>query len=224
MEKRRYKTESLLNKTFGHLTVIGAAPREHNRLMWLCECDCDAHTHIVVSGTNLRNGVKTHCKFCQKPLNTNRGILKKTNKYDLSGECGIGVDENGNEFYFDLEDYDKIRKYYWKVSSQNGYVTATTSRGEYTTRHILLHRFIMNPPNDMVVDHINRQKTDNRKTNLRICTQKENMQNVDRRGKEYYAPITAHYTIDGYPQLGEFTTRQEAIDVYQQLLNKEDEN
>lgn len=41
MEKRRYKTESLLNKTFGHLTVIGPAPREHNRLMWLCECDCD---------------------------------------------------------------------------------------------------------------------------------------------------------------------------------------
>lgn len=41
MEKRRYKTESLLNKTFGHLTVIGSAPREHNRLMWLCECDCD---------------------------------------------------------------------------------------------------------------------------------------------------------------------------------------
>ena len=39
---------------------------------------------------------------------------KKYNKYDLSGEYGIGWTSNTNqEFYFDLEDYDKIKDYCW---------------------------------------------------------------------------------------------------------------
>lgn len=42
---------------------------------------------------------------------------------------------------------------------------------------IKMHRFIMNCPRDMVVDHINHDTLDNRKQNLRICTQFENNQN-----------------------------------------------
>lgn len=43
-----------------------------------------------------------------------------------------------------------------------------------------LHRFIMQPPSDMVVDHINGDGTDNRKANLRIVTQAENLRNTRR--------------------------------------------
>ena len=36
------------------------------------------------------------------------------NKYDLSGEYGIGWTHNTeHEFYFDLEDYDIIKYYCW---------------------------------------------------------------------------------------------------------------
>lgn len=34
----------------------------------------------------------------------------KTNTYDLTGEYGIGYTSSGDEFWFDLEDYDKIKK------------------------------------------------------------------------------------------------------------------
>lgn len=40
-----------------------------------------------------------------------------------------------------------------------------------------LHRLIMNPPKNMVVDHINHNIFDNRKSNLRICSKGENNQN-----------------------------------------------
>jgi hypothetical protein len=44
----------------------------------------------------------------------------------------------------------------------------------------LLHRIIMNPPKNMQVDHKNKNKLDNRRCNLRVCTHSENQMN---RGK-----------------------------------------
>jgi len=44
----------------------------------------------------------------------------------------------------------------------------------------LLHRIIMNPPANMQIDHRNKDKLDNRRCNLRVCTNSENQMN---RGK-----------------------------------------
>jgi len=43
-----------------------------------------------------------------------------------------------------------------------------------------LHRLIMNPPANMQIDHVNKNKLDNRRINLRVCTHSENQMN---RGK-----------------------------------------
>lgn len=47
----------------------------------------------------------------------------------------------------------------------------------YTSRRWALHRWIMQPPDDMVVDHINGDPLDNRRSNLRICTHAQNLAN-----------------------------------------------
>ena len=71
----------------------------------------------------------------------------------------------------DLDDIDKVKDFKWYLND-NGYVLCNNPK----TR---LHRLIMNPSDGMVVDHINRNRVDNRKSNLRICTNQQNSVNVN---------------------------------------------
>ena len=76
-----------------------------------------------------------------------------------------------------------MKQYRWRIS--NNYVI--TKKG-----YIKLHRLITNCPDDKVVDHINHNRLDNRKCNLRVCTQAENAQNID--GKYLYiASVTNRF-------------------------------
>ena len=71
----------------------------------------------------------------------------------------------------DIEELDKIKDIRWSVSKggHSGiYVNSKKGR---------LHRFIMNCPKDLMVDHINHDHLDNRKLNLRICTNQQNCMN-----------------------------------------------
>jgi len=77
----------------------------------------------------------------------------------------------------DDEDYDAISKTKWR------YLTAGTGyaiRFKYEhgkTLAILMHRQIMKPDSEMEIDHIDRNTLNNCKSNLRIVTHAENMQN-----------------------------------------------
>ena len=58
----------------------------------------------------------------------------------------------------------------------NGYVARTVDR-----KAVYLHRVIMCAELGQVVDHINGNPLDNRKSNLRICTQSDNLCNTSMR-------------------------------------------
>jgi hypothetical protein len=56
-------------------------------------------------------------------------------------------------------------------------------------KSIRMHRLIMNPPEGMVVDHINGDRLDNRRENLRVTTQSVNARNIHNpRPKKIPAP------------------------------------
>lgn len=82
--------------------------------------------------------------------------------------------------FFDEEDADLILSKKWhirnKISSRNIYAAAYVRDGKIT-KNILMHRLIMNPSSQMVVDHKNHNGLDNRRSNLRVCTNRQNTLN-----------------------------------------------
>ena len=100
--------------------------------------------------------------------------MKCKNEYDLSQDYGIGYTKSGFRFLFDKEDFEKIKKYYWY--SAHGYIASVGD--DYKAKRIYMHRFIVDCPDNMVVDHINHDTSDNRKCNLRICHKADNNRNV----------------------------------------------
>lgn len=172
--------DDLTGKTFGLWTVICQAEdyislSGNHYAQWLCECGCDKKTRKIVSQRNLKSGRSLSCGCIKAQKAKDR--LKKINKYDLSGEYGIGYASNGGEFYFDLEDYNKIKNYCWRMSKAGYIVTSMFNNNKRST--IYMHVLIMNKDNnDCDVDHIcSDKKHDNRKENLRLVSHSQNMMN-----------------------------------------------
>lgn len=82
---------------------------------------------------------------------------------------------NGKSSIIDDDDYDHLSKYKWLMTKNNYAVRYEYRNGE--TFQFLMHRQIMGYPIDMEIDHINGDKLDNRKLNLRICSRAENDRN-----------------------------------------------
>lgn len=75
----------------------------------------------------------------------------------------------------DDEDYERLSQYKWHVT-WNGYAARYGwVDGEY--RYIRMHREILEAPDGLDVDHINGDRLDNRKSNLRIVTRTQNNYN-----------------------------------------------
>lgn len=218
------KFKDLTGQRFGRLTVIERAedyvcyPSGYRTPQWLCQCDC-GNTAIIL-GKNLTkdNGTKSCGCFAKENMSK---VKKKYNTYDLTGEFGIGYTLKGEEFYFDLEDYDLIRDYCWSIN-KNGYVV---SIDKDTRKTILLHRIVINCQDNLMPDHIHGKGTryDNRKSNLRIATKQQNGMNAalsknntsgvtgviwHKRDNVWQARIKVNYK---YIHLGYFNSFEDAV-------------
>ena len=69
-------------------------------------------------------------------------------------------------------DFVRVNRFRWYLHKITGYVIKGT-RKEKTS----LHRFLMGSPLNKDVDHINHDRIDNRRKNLRICTRSQNQAN-----------------------------------------------
>ena len=92
------------------------------------------------------------------------------NLYDINGNY---VDKTK----IDAEDFFKCSEYKWHKDKLGYARTSFIENGK--RKYIRLHKFITNTSNE-IIDHINGDKLDNTKTNLRICTSAENIQKAYR--------------------------------------------
>lgn len=169
----------LTGKTFGRLKVIERVedyhtPKGEPKAQYLCECSCENHTQVIVRADHLRSGNTKSCGCLS--FETKQKIAKekkKLNKYNLLGDYGIGYFYNSDkEFYFDLEDYDKIKDYRWYLNN-NGYALAWVGDKQQT-----LHSLIMGKEKGKEIDHKDRNRLNNRKENLRFTTHRNNSRNT----------------------------------------------
>lgn len=94
-------------------------------------------------------------------------------------------------------------------------------------KHINMSRLIMRAQDGFQVDHINRDKLDNRRCNLRVCTQTQNRWNTGKRShntskfkgvsfNKYHLRWEANICCNGRRiWLGRFATPEEASVAYQ---------
>lgn len=75
----------------------------------------------------------------------------------------------------DDQDYSEVSKHRWFLDGK-GYATRNVNR-EGKHRMVLLHREIMGATPGQIVDHANGTRLDNRRSNLRFCTNRENLAN-----------------------------------------------
>lgn len=186
----------LTGNRYGKLTVIKRVENRGYDAYWLCRCDCKNEKEI--RGANLKNSHTTTCGKC--PINT----------WEFKDDYIIGYTRKGEKFYIDIEDYDEVSKYTWCLD-RYGYVVSGNVKG----KNIKLHRFIMKLEDNETIDHIKQRLFDNRKSELRICTNQENLMNRknvngykwDEQRNKYQAKIMINYKSI---HIGSYDTEEEA--------------
>lgn len=117
------------------------------------------------------------------------------------------------------EDEHLLEKFVWR---QNNFGYWKNNKRQY------LHRLVMSAPKGLVVDHINHDKNDNRRENLRLCTHQENLfsqvlrinsttgfKGVCKRKRVKGHRFMAYITLNGKQRhLGVFDTPEEAAVAY----------
>lgn len=122
----------------------------------------------------------------------------------------------------DDDDYARLAAHRWHCTA-NGYAARVVVHPDGKKQTIYMHRFLLDAPPDLQVDHINGDKLDNRRENLRLATPKENVRNgrsspkrntykgVTRAGNRWQARIC----VDGrIRHLGYHTSALEASFIY----------
>lgn len=117
---------------------------------------------------------------------------------------------NNLEVLYDKEDQPIVDSRKWHIGSTGYAVWRGAEGGKKKT--IRLHRLINRTPDGLVTDHINHNILDNRRANLRSCTQSENMRNKREQGKGYwYQKQNSNWVVEIWGvHIGVFDTEDEA--------------
>lgn len=151
--------------------------------MYYCEiCGKEVNKKIRLGGYTLcskhMHQLFSHGKFLDNCPRTQQDL----NEYYTKGEITFGglydgvTSEKIDEFIIDTEDLPKVKYHKWRFS-HNHIVTGLPAQKTQRDLSWVVLGLDNRINKDIVVDHINCNPRDNRKSNLRICEQKQNVLN-----------------------------------------------
>lgn len=226
----------LTGKRFQSWTVIGYSHTKDDRAYWSCRCDCG--NRRVIRGDKLQRITAPYCREC-KPRNTllqmtdipayiaervrNRepGLYKNT--FIIDGSTVYGYTSDKECFLFDATDLPVASRHTWlRKRIRGGWYVYTTVKCKQTYFHNVIFAL---SDSTMQVDHINNDKLDNRRSNLRICSPQQNCfnSNPSKSNTVGFKGVYSHKTGKWHPQitfcrcvisLGLYTRKEEAAAVY----------
>jgi len=106
----------------------------------------------------------------------------------------------------DAADYKRLKRYEW-VADKNGnrfYVRRHIPAGKGKEKLIYLHQEIIDVPKGMIIDHINHDAMDNRRSNLRAATHSQNMWNKSKQRGNY---TSIYKGVAWYQKTGKWRVR-----------------
>lgn len=163
--------EDLSGKTFGNLVVNSFNSVKDTHSFWNCTCILCGN-NCVRNVTYLKTNKSPMCQKCSNDLGNNDVKLNKIEQKDNYSIINESI-------LIDDDDLENILDYHRYVSiNSSGYAYFRYKGVDY-----FLHRLIMglSPKYDndtkIIVDHINGNRLDNRKENLRICEKSDNPMN-----------------------------------------------
>ena len=199
--------EDLTGQKFGRLTVINRdlerdekelrQGKRRGNVHWLCRCDCGNEKLLSVTGWQLKSGHTQSCGCLNSEITAernrrdctkiNRVFRTKENIKEFINDGVVRVygDNNDGSFIVDVDDYYFIKNWFWRKDPKGYWTTNAKKEDEetYGKKSLRLHQLIAErkygkyDTKKLFPDHLSRDKSDNRKCNLVLKTNADNMKN-----------------------------------------------
>lgn len=211
----------IVGKKYGRLTIkkITGYKTEKNgqkSLMVLCKCDCGKEKIIRLNSLN--SGATKSCGcYRNERTRAGRNLDETVDRVKIIGNVAyIYVSGTDERMICDKEDIELLNNYCWELV-ENGYARSNNQ----CKKRVRAHRLITGAKDGEIVDHINRNRLDNRKKNLRIVTQSVNNLNrqLSDKNKTGYSGVyklKSGYSVKGvvdgkYKTIGRYDNIDSAI-------------
>ena len=142
-------------QTINGWKVLEKVDRVNGNVAFRCRCT-KCGTESVHNAGTIRWSKGNRCKACARDYH-----------FVIEEETATGCLFNGTEFLIDAEDIEKVSQQTWRMD-KDGYISHP---GKHGKRGMMLHRYVAGITDpEVIVDHINRDRKDCRKENLRIIS------------------------------------------------------
>lgn len=184
--------------------------RTGSRMKVGCNCSCWSMCSGLIEATPLASGLRTW-----NMLERAVGAMGDVRRIPLRDRSKNVV----AEAIISECDYNEVSKYRW---CRMGEEKKPYARATVNGRGVSLHGFLMGPTEKgFVIDHINGNGLDNRRSNLRVATERQNNQNCNgRQGTSRYHGVSWQRSITKWVSsccgkyLGAFDVEEEAARAY----------